>query len=111
MCGIAGIVSWKGSTLDGSRIRRMTKAMAHRGPDAEGLYEEETMALGHLRLAIIDLSSDANQPFPDNSGRYLLIFNGEIYNYKEVKKLLPDFGEFRRKIMIGRQNQLARIVP
>lgn len=91
MCGIAGIVSWKGSTLDGSRIRRMTKAMAHRGPDAEGLYEEETMALGHLRLSIIDLSSAANQPFPDSSGRYLLVFNGEIYNYKEVKKLLPDY--------------------
>ena len=70
----------------------MTDALAHRGPDADGFYiEEERIALGHRRLSIIDLSTSANQPFEDSSGRYVLVFNGEIYNYQEVKRLLPEY--------------------
>jgi asparagine synthase (glutamine-hydrolysing) len=91
MCGIAGIIDLKNSTIDPSLIRRMTDAMSHRGPDSDGFYREENMGLGHRRLSIIDLSSAANQPFTDNSGRYVMVFNGEMYNYASVKSLLPDY--------------------
>lgn len=63
----------------------MLKSIRHRGPDASGIYHNGKCLLGHNRLSIIDLSKEANQPFSDTSGRYQLIFNGEIYNYKELK--------------------------
>jgi asparagine synthase (glutamine-hydrolysing) len=69
----------------------MTDSMAHRGPDADGIWIEENTAFGHRRLSIIDLSSAANQPFIDHSGRYIIVFNGEIYNYQEVKEQVPDY--------------------
>ncbi len=69
----------------------MTRCLAHRGPDAEGFFTEGEAALGHRRLSIIDLSDAANQPMEDVSGRYVLVFNGEIYNYREIKALLPDY--------------------
>jgi asparagine synthase (glutamine-hydrolysing) len=65
--------------------------MAHRGPDATGYYSDGSVSLGHLRLSIIDLSTAANQPFEDNSGRYHIVFNGEIYNYQSVRRLLTDY--------------------
>ncbi|THU41507.1 asparagine synthase (glutamine-hydrolyzing) [Niastella caeni] len=91
MCGIAGIVSFAQQIDLPSTIRRMTDAMSHRGPDADGFFTNDTIALGHRRLSIIDLSTAANQPIADYTGRYQIIFNGEIYNYREVKKLLPDY--------------------
>jgi len=72
-------------------ITRMTGAMAHRGPDADGFFVESNVAMGHRRLSIIDLSSAANQPFTDASGRYVMVFNGEMYNYQEVKALIDDY--------------------
>lgn len=69
----------------------MTNALAHRGPNAEGYFIEPGIALGHRRLSIIDLSTSADQPMIDVSGRYVLVFNGEIYNYKEIKPLLPEY--------------------
>lgn len=91
MCGITGIIG--SEPIDGkqARIRRMTQRLAHRGPDAEGFFIENETALGHRRLSIIDLSDDSNQPMFDASGRYVLVFNGEIYNYREVKAMLPDY--------------------
>lgn len=91
MCGIAGIVSFSQNIDLPVTIRRMTDAIAHRGPDADGFYTNEKIALGHRRLSIIDLSTAANQPIADHSGRYQIIFNGEIYNYREVKKDLPEY--------------------
>lgn len=91
MCGIAGIVSFSRNIDLPSTIRRMTDAMAHRGPDADGFYTNDIIALGHRRLSIIDLSTAANQPIADHTGRYQIIFNGEIYNYRDVKKLLTDY--------------------
>ncbi len=88
MCGIAGILDYKGQA-DQPAVRRMTRAMAHRGPDATGFFAEEHIAFGHLRLSIIDLSSAANQPFADDSGRYIMVYNGEIYNYQDVRALMP----------------------
>ncbi|MBS1749983.1 MAG: asparagine synthetase B, partial [Bacteroidetes bacterium] len=69
----------------------MTDAIAHRGPDAEGIFTEDEIALGHRRLSIIDLSSSANQPFTDHSGRYIVVYNGEIYNFNEIKNKIPDY--------------------
>lgn len=91
MCGIAGIIQNSSFPLDTGIIRRMTNAMAHRGPDADGFYHEGNVSLGHRRLSIIDLSTSANQPFFDASGRYVIIFNGEMYNFREVKNQIPDY--------------------
>jgi len=72
-------------------IHRINDAMSHRGPDADGFFFEDGIALGHRRLSILDLSSAANQPFTDASGRYVMVFNGEIYNFQEIKKKLPEY--------------------
>ncbi len=93
MCGIAGILN-KQKFPTKEQIRGMTDTLVHRGPDAEGFYLDGPVAFGHRRLSIIDLSEAANQPFIDNSGRYTIIFNGEIYNYAEIKPLLGDY-QFR----------------
>ena len=91
MCGIAGIIDLKDRTVDGLLVRRMTDAIAHRGPDSDGFFIEGAAALGHRRLSIIDLSADSNQPFFDQSERYVMVYNGEIYNYEEVKALIPGY--------------------
>ena len=69
----------------------MTDRIAHRGPDAEGYFVDTAIAFGHRRLSIIDLSEAANQPMADHSGRYLIVYNGEFYNYKEIKSRLSDY--------------------
>jgi len=91
MCGLAGFFSYNKKIDDKSVIKRMTDAMGHRGPDADGFYVEGPIAFGHRRLSIIDLSERSNQPLFDNSGRYSIIFNGEIYNYLEVKDMLKEY--------------------
>ncbi|MGB8194357.1 MAG: asparagine synthase (glutamine-hydrolyzing) [Chitinophagaceae bacterium] len=91
MCGLTGILNLRNQAVDGNTIRRMSDCIAHRGPDADGFYVNHEIALGHRRLSIIDLSEVANQPLFDDTGRYALIFNGEIYNFREVKKELPDY--------------------
>ena len=87
MCGIAGIIGFEKQAAEDC-ITRAINAMAHRGPDASQFFQEGRVRLGHRRLSIIDLSSFANQPFIDASGRYVVVFNGEIYNFLEVKQLL-----------------------
>ncbi|PSL03953.1 asparagine synthase (glutamine-hydrolyzing) [Cecembia rubra] len=84
MCGIAGIV---GKHLDNKMlVQRMLDKQTHRGPDAQGIWSEEGICLGHNRLSILDLSEAANQPMISTCGRYVLVFNGEIYNYLEIKR-------------------------
>jgi asparagine synthase (glutamine-hydrolysing) len=85
MCGIAGILDFSHSANIRTAIQHMTECIAHRGPDAQGNHIDEDLALGHRRLSIIDLSEVANQPITDHTGRYTIIFNGEIYNYQEVR--------------------------
>lgn len=86
MCGIAGIVSFQtNNELYSSAIDKMALAIAHRGPDSQGLWKEENCYLAHRRLSIIDLSDAGNQPFISSDGRYILIYNGELYNYKQLK--------------------------
>ncbi|HEY5969683.1 MAG TPA: asparagine synthase (glutamine-hydrolyzing), partial [Chitinophagaceae bacterium] len=91
MCGIAGIISNNSSLITAARIKKMTDALAHRGPDAEGHWMNSTTALGNRRLAIIDLSNAANQPM-HSLQRYTIIHNGEIYNYIELKEELQKKG-------------------
>jgi asparagine synthase (glutamine-hydrolysing) len=92
MCGIAGAYSFteKGKEFH-SKLDAAIATMALRGPDGSGKYLKGSAALGHARLAIIDTSSSANQPFFDDSGRYAIVFNGEIFNYKEVEAQLTNF--------------------
>lgn len=93
MCGIAG---WFYKNLthntEQERIQKMTNAIAHRGPDAEGFFLENNIALGHRRLSIIDLSEDGNQPMFSHDNAYVIVFNGEIYNYVELKEELAQLG-------------------
>lgn len=91
MCGITGIIGLSDKKRSADIIHKMTIALQHRGPDAGGHYVEEEVAFGHRRLAIIDLNPSSNQPFIDNSGRYAMTFNGEIYNFKKVKSEIPDY--------------------
>jgi asparagine synthase (glutamine-hydrolysing) len=85
MCGIAGIVG--GDTAPGT-VQRMALAIGHRGPDASGFWEDGPVHLGHLRLSILDTSARGNQPMHDATRRYVLIHNGEIYNFKQVRQTL-----------------------
>lgn len=93
MCGIAGYVLPK-KAIEPSIIQSMTKVLEHRGPDGEGIYisDNEHVALGHRRLSFLDLSASGQQPMKDRSGKYVLSFNGEIYNYVELKKELESEG-------------------
>src|SRR6187401_1002219 len=91
MCGIAGIVNFKERTPQEKAIRMMTNRIAHRGPDAEGVYVDDFVALGHRRLSIIDVSEASNQPLWDHSHRYAIVFNGEVYNYQELRNKLPNY--------------------
>lgn len=95
MCGIAGIISTNPYAHLEILIHQMNEKIAHRGPDADGFFIEPGVALGHSRLAIIDLSPAGNQPFQDNSGRYFMLYNGELYNYLELKAELVGKYEFR----------------
>ena len=84
MCGIAGIVHLDASPVSPVTLRRMTDAIAHRGPNGEGHWIEGNVGLGHRRLAIIDLSPAGHQPMISTDHRYVLSYNGEIYNYREL---------------------------
>lgn len=89
MCGIAGIINKNIREVTNARLKQMTDAISHRGPDGEGQWisEDGQVGLAHRRLSIIDLSEHANQPM-HYMGRYSIVFNGEIYNYVELKETL-----------------------
>ncbi len=88
MCGIAGVVG-PGATPE--RAVRMADAQAHRGPDDQGVWSEPGVALGHRRLSIIDLTGAGHEPMVSADGRHVLTFNGEIYNYRELRAELADY--------------------
>lgn len=96
MCGFAAIYHQRKLAAPDVCIRSMAQRMQHRGPDADGFYEDSFVALGHRRLAIMDLSPDGLQPMWDSSGRYAVVYNGEIYNYQDLKNQLPAY-PFRSK--------------
>lgn len=92
MCGIAGFINLTGQPASADILQRMTDALMHRGPDGEGLWQEGPVGLGHRRLAIIDTSPAGRQPMVSEDGRHVLTYNGEIYNYRELKKDLEAAG-------------------
>jgi asparagine synthase (glutamine-hydrolysing) len=91
MCGICGVVALD-RPPETETVERMLGELAHRGPDGRGTHEEPGVALGHLRLAIIDLSDAGLQPFASEDGRHRLIHNGEVYNYRELRAELAAKG-------------------
>ena len=92
MCGITGFqVFGKFKKFDkDSTIKRITDLLTHRGPDSSGFWksDEDEIYMGHRRLSIIDLSMNGKQPMTSNNGRYVITFNGEIYNYRELREQL-----------------------
>lgn len=92
MCGIAGLILRDGRPVDTGRLRVMAQALAHRGPDGEGVWEDGAAGLVHRRLSIVDLSPAGAQPMLSVDGRFSITFNGEIYNYQELRRELEAQG-------------------
>lgn len=92
MCGINGIYSFTGTGAFTPAISAMNDSIAHRGPDDQGIFTREGLALGHRRLSIIDLSTAGHQPMHSAFAKQTIVFNGEMYNYREVRAKLGHFG-------------------
>ena len=92
MCGICGIVNYSGNDAGESSVRTMMSVMKHRGPDDEGVFTEGNSTLGFVRLSILDLSRAGHQPMESDGGRYVIVFNGEIFNYIELREELAGKG-------------------
>ena len=92
MCGITGIINLNGKPVTLNELKNMTNAISHRGPDNEGSWIEKNVGIGHTRLSIIDLSSTGHQPMISTNKRFILSYNGEIYNYKQLRSLLTAKG-------------------
>src|SRR5688572_11411976 len=100
MCGIAGTFRYAPGVppVDRDELRRMRDHMTQRGPDASGEWfsEDQTVGLGHRRLSIIDLSENGTQPMISRDGKQVVVFNGEIYNFRELRKKLENAGDVFR---------------
>lgn len=92
MCGVVGVLRLDSRPVDCQVIKSMTDAIAHRGPDGEGQWCEGPIGLGHRRLAIIDLSAEASQPMQSWDSRYVISYNGEVYNFRELRRELEKAG-------------------
>ena len=90
MCGINGIFGLSDTMRSKELIVKMNCALAHRGPDDEGVFTDHHIALGHRRLSIIDLSSAGHQPMSISDGRYTIVYNGELYNYRSIRTQIGD---------------------
>ncbi len=88
MCGIAGLINFDKSKIQLNLLKKMQRSLHHRGPDANGIFIENNIGLVHTRLSIIDLSKKADQPMTSRDKRYVLIYNGEIYNFKKLRSEL-----------------------
>jgi asparagine synthase (glutamine-hydrolysing) len=98
MCGITGIFNLNGEPVSIITLHKMTDAIAHRGPDGEGFFVDSYVGLGHRRLAIIDLSPAGHQPMTTMDGRYVISYNGEVYNFQEIRIELEALGyQFRSR--------------
>jgi asparagine synthase (glutamine-hydrolysing) len=96
MCGIAGIADFGGGPIDAATVERMTRILRHRGPDDDGYWIGSRVALANLRLAILDLSTAAHQPMRSDDGTVVLVYNGELYNFRELADELAQRGHVFR---------------
>lgn len=96
MCGISGLINLNGEPISPVILKKMTDSIAHRGPDGEGQWIEHNVGMGHRRLAIIDISPAGHQPMMTKDSRYVLSYNGEIYNYREIRTELEALGYWFR---------------
>ena len=94
MCGIVGVFNLNGKPFSYYYLKKMADSIKHRGPDEEGYFVRENIALGHKRLSIIDTSPRSNQPMISKNGRWVLVFNGCIYNFLELKNELMFYNNF-----------------
>ncbi|MFX0196183.1 MAG: asparagine synthase (glutamine-hydrolyzing) [Candidatus Hodarchaeota archaeon] len=92
MCGIVGIFNTNGAPVSPAILRKMTDVISHRGPDGEGFYTDSFIGLGHRRLAILDPSPAGHQPMITEDGSVSITYNGEVYNFREIRAELEAFG-------------------
>lgn len=97
MCGICGIIHFDKEPVSPPALKNMMRTMKHRGPDDEGLFIHKNVGLGHVRLSIIDLSSAGHQPMFSSDNRYCIIYNGEVYNYLELRDTLEGKYPFKTR--------------
>ena len=97
MCGISGIINFNKDIVNSNDLKLMIKNMKHRGPDDEGIYIHKNVGFGFVRLSILDLSRAGHQPMYSNDGRYVIVYNGEVYNYLELKQELNNDFIFKTK--------------
>lgn len=95
MCGISGIITFNNQLVVEKDIKLMMQKMKHRGPDDEGVFFDTNVGLGFVRLSILDLSPAGHQPMKSNDGRYVIVFNGEVYNYIEIRNELKHKHTFK----------------
>ncbi len=95
MCGIAGIIKFNNSKVEETEIQLMMRQIKHRGPDDDGVFFDNNVGLGFVRLSILDLSTAGHQPMFSDDGRYVIIFNGEVYNYIEIREELKHKYKFK----------------
>ena len=91
MCGIVGIFGIKDKSLSSGLVQKMNDAISHRGPDDQGIYADDAVALGHRRLAILDLSPAGHQPMHSADENLEIVFNGEIYNFNEIREKITGY--------------------
>lgn len=92
MCGISGLLNLDGTPVSHRIVESMSESLKHRGPDGKGLFCEGAFGMGHRRLSILDLSDSGKQPMKSSCGRFVITYNGEIYNFKEIKIKLQKIG-------------------
>ena len=96
MCGIAGLIGWTGTENQTTDIiKRFQSSLHHRGPDNKGHWvsKVDMISFVHTRLSILDLSNSGNQPMQSSCGRYVIIFNGEIYNHLKIRIVLQNYSK------------------
>ena len=100
MCGISDIINFNNIHVEEQPIRKMMQVMKHRGPDDEGVFIDNNVGLGFVRLSILDLSNAGHQPMFSHNKRYVIIHNGEVYNYIELRNELKT--KYRLPVTIGK---------